>query len=62
MHDARRAVLARQLVRARLGVTLVGELLLLRELVEQPLERLGRFGVRRELARQLGPRVLAPGE
>ena len=52
--DARGAVLARQLVRARLGVALVRQLLFLRQLVEQALERRGRFGARRELARQLG--------
>ncbi len=42
--DARGTVLARKLARPRLGVALVGELLLLLELVEQALERRSRFG------------------
>src|SRR5438132_12589442 len=44
------------------GVALVRELLPLRELGEQQLERLRRFGVRRELARELGAGVLTPRE
>ena len=62
VRDPRCAILARQLVRSRLGVALVRQLLLLRQLVEQALERLARLRARRELARKLGARVLASGE
>jgi hypothetical protein len=62
MHDARRAVLARELMRTRLGIALVGELLLPLQLVQQALERFARLGVRRELARELRTRVFAPRE
>src|SRR5260221_5146249 len=56
------AVLARQPMRARLGIALVRELLSLRQVVKHRLERLRRFGMRRELACELGARVLAPRE
>src|SRR5258706_8505250 len=54
------AELARQPVRPRLGVALVRELLSLCQVVKQRLERLRRFGMRRQLAGELGARVLAP--
>jgi len=60
--DACRAVLARELVSTRFRVALVGELLSLRELVEQLLECRARLGVPRELARELRARVLAARE
>ena len=60
--DPRRAVLAGQLVCPRFGVALIRELLASRQLVEQPLECLGRLGAWRELARQLAAGMLAPGE
>src|SRR5688572_22694090 len=60
--DARRAVFARKDVRALLGEALVGELLLLLQLVEQGLHLPRAFRVRGELALELGARVLAPGE
>src|SRR3954462_3900336 len=56
------AVLARHPVRAHFGIALVGELLLLLELVQQKKKRLGRFGVRRKLAGQFGAGMLAPGK
>ena len=58
--DARRAVLARECARTPLGETLVGKLLFRQQLVEQGLERFGGFGVRRKLASELRPRMLAP--
>jgi hypothetical protein len=50
MRDARGAVLARQPVRPRFGVALVGKLLLPDQVVQNLRERLGGLGVRRELA------------
>src|SRR5438874_8800610 len=58
--DLRRAVLARERVRARLGIALIGELLAARELGEHRLQGFGGVGVRRELACQLRARMLAP--
>jgi len=60
--DVRRAVLAGKDVRALLREALVGELLLLLQLVEQGLQLPGARRVRRELALELGARMLAPGE
>src|SRR5882672_8748322 len=56
------AVLSRQPMRARLGVALVGELPAACQVGQHRLERLRGFGVRRELARELGSRVLTPRE
>ena len=60
--DVRRAVLAGKDVRALLCEALVGELLLLLQLVEQGLQRPRALRVRRELAFELGAGMLAPGE
>src|SRR2546430_11273032 len=60
--DLRRAVFARKPMRTRFGVALIRELLPLRQLGEQRVERLRRLGMRRELAGELGARVLAPRE
>src|SRR3989442_16017996 len=60
MPDANGAVLARQRARAFLGVALIAEVLLQKKLIEKGFDRLWRFGMRRELAGELGPRMLAP--
>ena len=60
--DARRAILARELARALLGVAFIGELLLRLQRIEQRHERLRGIGVRPELARELGAGVLAARE
>lgn len=60
--DPRRAILAREDVRALLCEALVGELLPLLQLVQQGLQLARAFRVRGELALELGARVLAPRE
>jgi hypothetical protein len=62
VRDARRAVLARQAVRPRFGVALVGKLLVPDQTVQQPCELFGGLGVRRQFARQLGAGVFPPSE
>src|SRR5437773_639372 len=62
MANSQRTVFTRQRARALLGETLIGELSLGEKLVEKGFDRLGRFGMRRELAGQLGARMLAPDE
>lgn len=62
MADPRWAVFAREDMRTLLGEALVGELLLLLQLVEQGLQLPRAFGVRGELALELGARMLAPRE
>src|SRR5688500_16987038 len=59
MADSRGAILAREQARPHLGVTVVGKLFSCLELLEQRFEDLDRFGVRRELARQLLAGMLA---
>src|SRR5205823_7994293 len=58
--DARRAELARQPARALRRIARVRQLLFLNQAVEERFQRLGRPGMRRELARELGARMLAP--
>src|ERR1051325_1186733 len=60
--DLRRAVFAREPVRARLGVALVGKLFAARKRFGHRSEQLGVVSVRRKLARELGARMLAPHE
>ena len=60
--DAGCAVLARKPVRAGLRVALVGKLLFRNQVPEKIFQGLCRFGVRRQLAGELGAGVLAPRE
>src|SRR5258706_568286 len=62
VRDARRAVLARQRMGARLRVAFVRQELALRQVFEERLEMVLGPRVRRELAAQLGAAVLPPRE
>src|SRR5262249_41633466 len=58
----RGAVFAREPVRPHIGVTLIRELPLCRQLIQHTFEHRRRLGVRRELAYKFSARMLAPRE